>query len=397
MHGRFPGSRNDVDALHGPVRAHGGGAAAVEERVREATDAVDASAAKDPGDLGRPGRAMSRRHPFFIGMAGAAGVAVTYTLVELVIKSRSVLVLIGLALFLAAGLDPVVRWLTSKGVPRWAAVLIVLLALLGVVAGFIAAAVPPLASQTSALIHELPRYMHQMQDRNSQLGRLNAKYHIQQRLTTLLSSRGTSLIGGVIGAGQLVISAFSSLVLLLALMVYFLASLEQTKLVAYRLIPQSHRARGIAIGEEIFTKVGGYVLGNVITSFIAGLGTFVWMLAFGIPYPVLLGLLVFLLDLVPVIGSTIGGAIVTLVALTVSLPVAIATLIFYVAYRLAEDYLLVPKIIGRTVKVSALVSLIAVVIGAVLLGIVGALVAIPVAAAISLVLNEVTFRSLDQR
>jgi predicted PurR-regulated permease PerM len=180
-------------------------------------------------------------------------------------------------------------------------------------------------------------------------------------------------------------------------MVYFLASLEQTKLVAYRLIPQSHRARGIAIGEEIFTKVGGYVLGNVITSFIAGLGTFVWMLAFGIPYPVLLGLLVFLLDLVPVIGSTIGGAIVTLVALTVSLPVAIATLIFYVAYRLAEDYLLVPKIIGRTVKVSALVSLIAVVIGAVLLGIVGALVAIPVAAAISLVLNEVTFRSLDQR
>jgi predicted PurR-regulated permease PerM len=121
------------------------------------------------------------------------------------------------------------------------------------------------------------------------------------------------------------------------------------------------------------------------------------MLGFGIPYPVLLGLLVFLLDLVPVIGSTIGGAIVTLIALTVSLPVAIATLVFYVAYRLAEDYLLVPKIIGRTVQVPALVSLIAVVIGAVLLGIVGALVAIPVAAAISLVLHEVTFRSLDQR
>ena len=104
------------------------------------------------------------------------------------------------------------------------------------------------------------------------------------------------------------------------------------------------------IGDEIFTKVGGYVLGNVITSFIAGAGTFVWMLAWGIPYPALLGLLVFLLDLVPVIGSTIGGAIVTLVALTVSLPVAIATLVFYVAYRLAEDYLLVPRIIGRAVE-----------------------------------------------
>jgi predicted PurR-regulated permease PerM len=218
MHGRFPGSWNGVDAPHGPVRAHDGGTTATEERVREAVEAVDASAAKDAGDLGRPGRAMNRRHPFFIGMAGAAGVAVTYTLVELVIKSRSVLVLIGLALFLAAGLDPVVRRLASKGLPRWAAVLIVLLALLGVIASFVAAAVPPLASQTSALIHELPRYAHQLQDRNSQLGRLNARYHIQQRLTSLLSSKGTSLIGGVLGAGALVISAFSSLVLVVALM-----------------------------------------------------------------------------------------------------------------------------------------------------------------------------------
>ena len=191
---------------HGLLRVHGGGTSETEERVREATDAA---AAKDNGGLGSPGRAMSRRHPFFIGMAGAAGVAVTYFLVELVIKSRSVLVLIGLALFLAAGLDPVVRWLTGKGVPRWAAVLIVLLGLLAVVAGFIAAAVPPLASQTSALIHELPHYMHQLQNRNSQIGRLNAKYHIQQRITSLLSSRGTALIGGVIGAGALVISAFS--------------------------------------------------------------------------------------------------------------------------------------------------------------------------------------------
>jgi predicted PurR-regulated permease PerM len=141
--------------------------------------------------------------------------------------------------------------------------------------------------------------------------------------------------------------------------------------------------------------VGGFVLGNVITSFIAGAGTFVWMLAFGIPYPALLGLLIFLLDLIPVIGSTIGGVIVTLVALTVSLPVAIATLVFYVVYRLAEDYLLVPRIIGHTVKVPALVGMIAVVLGGVLLGIVGALIAMPVAAAIGLILNEVTFRRRD--
>jgi predicted PurR-regulated permease PerM len=133
-----------------------------------------------------------------------------------------------------------------------------------------------------------------------------------------------------------------------------------------------------------------------VTSVIAGLGTFFWMLAFGIPYPALLGLLVAILDLIPVVGSTVGGVIVTLVALTVSLPVAIYTLAFYIGYRLAEDYLIVPRVMGRTVELPAVVSLVAVLLGGVLLGIVGALVAIPVAAALRVILNEVTFPRMDK-
>jgi hypothetical protein len=124
-------------------------------------------AAKQPADiggLGRPGRPIDRRSPFFIGMAGAAGVAITIALLELVIRARSVLELIGLALFIAAGLDPVVSWLTRRRVPRWAAVVIVLLALAGTIGMFIAAAIPPLAAQTSNLIAELPRF-HQQHDR----------------------------------------------------------------------------------------------------------------------------------------------------------------------------------------------------------------------------------------
>jgi predicted PurR-regulated permease PerM len=142
--------------------------------------------------------------------------------------------------------------------------------------------------------------------------------------------------------------------------------------------------------------VGGYVLGNFITSAIAGVGTYLWLLAFGIPYPLLLAMFVALLDLIPVIGSTVGGAVVTLVALTVSLPVALATLAFYIGYRLAEDYLIVPRVMGRTVQVPAIVSLVAVLVGGVLLGIVGALVAIPVAAAIRLLLREIAIRRLDK-
>jgi predicted PurR-regulated permease PerM len=115
-----------------------------------------------------------------------------------------------------------------------------------------------------------------------------------------------------------------------------------------------------------------------------------------VPYPILLAIAVAILDLVPVVGSTIGGILVSLIALTVSLPVAIATLVFYVAYRLAEDYLIVPKIIGRTVRVAATTTLLAVLIGGAVLGFVGALIAIPVAAAVGILLREVAFPKLDR-
>ncbi|HEY6788957.1 MAG TPA: AI-2E family transporter [Trebonia sp.] len=361
--------------------------------VREAL--VEAEAQRQEGTFGKPGRPLNPRSPFMIGMKAIAGVITVIALVELLLKARSVLILIGLAFFIAAGLDPVVVWLTRHGLRRWMAVIIVLLALLALVGGFIAAAIPPVASQTTALIKDLPHYAQQLQNHNSTLGKLNDKYQVQQRVSSLLSSKGSELVGGVIGAGQIVISTVSSLVLVGVMTIYFLAGMPQAKLFLYRMVPHSRRPRAILLGDEIFTKVGGYVLGNVITSFIAGFGTFLWMLAFGIPYPALLGLLVFLLDLIPVIGSTVGGAIVTLVALTVSLPVAIATLAFYVAYRLAEDYLLVPRIIGRTVKVPALAGMIAIVLGGVVMGIIGALIALPVAAAIQLLLEEITFHRLD--
>ena len=369
-------------------------AAGAPDHMQRAVEAA-AAIAEETGGLGRLGRPMNRRSPFFVGMAAAAGVAVTYGLVELFIRARSVLVLIGLALFIAAGLDPAVNWLTRRRLPRWAAVIVILLVVAAVVAGFVAAAVPPLTAQVTALVHELPHYMTTLKDHNSELGKLNSRFQIEQRLTKLLSSKGTTLVGGVLGAGALVLSAASSMLVVIVLVVYFLAAMPRIKLFLYRLAPHSRRSRVILIGDEIFVKVGGYMLGNFLTSLIAGIGTWAWLQIFGIPYPLLLGLLVALLDLIPVIGSTVGGAIVSLVALTVSLPVAIATLAFYIAYRLAEDYLIVPRIMGRTVEVPAVVTVVAVLLGGALMGLIGALVAIPAAAAIRLLLNEVTFRRLD--
>jgi predicted PurR-regulated permease PerM len=366
-----------------------------EDRIQEALETA-AAVAEETGGLGTPGRPINRRSPFMIGMTAAFGVAVAYGLIELFIRARSVLIIIGLAMFIAAGLDPVVGWLVRRRIPRWAAVLIVVACALGVLAAFLAAAIPPLASEATSLAHQIPHYMHNLQDRNSQLGRLNLKFHIQERLSKLVTGGGSSLIGGVLGAGKLVLSTASFAVAVMVLSIYFLAGLPRIKVFAYQLVPHSRRPRVILIGDEILAKVGGYVLGNFITSVIAGLGTYFWLLAFGVPYPILLAMFVALLDLIPVIGSTIGGVVVTLVALTVSLPVALATLGFYIAYRLAEDYLIVPRIMGRTVQLPAIVSLVAVLIGGVLLGIVGAIVAIPVAAAVRLLLHEIAIRRLDR-
>jgi predicted PurR-regulated permease PerM len=352
--------------------------------------------AEETGGLGRPGRPLNRRSPFFIGMAGAAGVAITLGISELVIRAGSVLVLIGMALFVAVGLDPVVSWLTHRRFPRWAAVVMVMACVLGVIVLFLALAIPQLTAQTTGLAHQLPRYLQSLQRHNSELGKLNAKYHIEQRLEKLVAGNGGSVIGGVLGAGKLVLSAASSVLVVTVLSIYFLAGLPQIKVVAYHLVPRSRRDRGILLGDEISRKVGGYVLGKVVTAVIIGAGTTVWMLAFGIPYALLLGLFVALIDMIPVIGSYIGGAAVTLIALTVSLPVAVATLGFCISFKLAEDYLIVPKVMNRTVQVPGAVSLAAVLIGGVLLGIVGALVAIPVAAAVRLLLQEVTFPHLDQ-
>jgi predicted PurR-regulated permease PerM len=369
-------------------------ATAGEELLQAAEEAAAAASTTD-APLGRPGRPLNRRSPFVMGMLGAAGVAVTYGLVQLLIASREVLILIGLALFLAIGLEPAVRTL-GRWLPRWLAVATVILLMLGVVGGFLAAAIPPLVSQSSQLVHQLPQYLNQLQDRSSLLGRLNTQFHAQERLTALVSGNGGGIFGGLLGAGQMVLSATAATGTVLVLTIYFLADLPRIRQLIYRLLPNSRRPRAILIGDEMFAKVGAFVLGNLATSAIAGAGTFVWLLIFGVPYPLLLALMVALLDLIPIVGSTIGGIIVSLIALSVSLPIAIATLAFYVGFRLAEDYLIVPRILGRAVEVPASVTFVAVLLGGAMLGVIGALIAIPAAAAGRILLTETIFPRLDR-
>lgn len=354
------------------------------------TTAAEMSSDEQP--LGRLGRQFDRRSPFFVGMAAAAGVAVTY---GAVLVLESMLVLIGVAFFLALGLEPAASWFVNHKLPRWAATTVVFAIFLALLGAFVGAAIPPLAQQAGELIHEAPHYIQQAQDHSSAVGRLNDRFHLQQRITDALNGSGGSILNDLVSAGTAVFEAVADILIVAVLTVYFLVYMPRIRTTLYRLVPHTRRPRAILIGDEVFAKVGAYVLGNVLISVIAGVATFIWLTAFSVPYPLLLGIFVAVFDLIPVVGSTIAGFVVAAVALTVSLPVCIGTIVFFVVFRLAEDYLLVPKIIGRAVNVSALITVVAALIGGSLLGIVGALVAIPIAAALQLLAQEILFPRLD--
>ena len=344
--------------------------------------------------FGAQGQRFDRGSPFYVGLMASSGVAVTYGAVLLLGAASSVLVLIAAAMFFALGLEPAVSGLVNRKLPRPAAVSVVVVVVFGVLAGAVAAAIPPLVAEARQFIEQIPHYVQQAQDHSTVIGRLNERFHVQQRITDTIQSRGTPALGGVLKAGETVFGALSHIGIVAVMTVYFLADMRRIRTAMYRLVPNSRRPRAILIGDEVMSKVGDYVFGNVLTSLIAGAATFVWCFIFDVPYPLLLGVFVAIVDLFPY-GSSIGGFVVALVALTVSIPVSIATVVFYIAFRLAEDYLLTPKIIGRAVRVPGGVTVVAVLIGAALLGVVGALVAIPVAAAVQLLVSELLFPTLD--
>jgi predicted PurR-regulated permease PerM len=346
--------------------------------------------------LGTPGPPVNRRSPFMIGLLAAAGVAVTYGIVQLLVVAADILALIGLSLFLAVGLEPAVAWLTRRGVPRAAAVAAIAVTVVGMVVGFLATAIPMLGAQLQSFLRNLPQYVAQMSDHSTTLGLLDERFHLQQRLAGWVADGQTDVTSGLLNAGRAVLTGTVSALTVLVLTVYLLIDLPSIRRLIYRLTPASRRPRFILIGDEVAVKVGWYVLGNLVTSLIAGVTTLVWLLAFGVPYPVVLALTVAILDLVPIVGSTVAGVVVSLVALTVSLPIAVATAIFYIAYQLVENYVIVPRVIGRAVDVPATATMLAVLIGGAALGLLGALVAIPAAAAIDILLRETVYPRLDE-
>jgi predicted PurR-regulated permease PerM len=360
-----------------------------------------------PAGLWVPGRPQPMRAPvdprwptrriFAAAFTAGTAVVIAYVLLSAIGSVAGELLLLVLALVFALGLDPVVSWLVGFGLRRTVGVAAVTGAFLLIVAGVFAAVVPPIVAQVDQLVQAAPRLIQQLQDRNSVAGRLNAKFHVLDALKAQVSGgTGKLPLGGVLNIGLAVFGTVAATVTVVVLTIYFLANLPSIRRALYRTVPATRRARVEELGDEISARVGGYVLGNLFTSVVAGVGTFVFLEIVRVPYAVALGVLVAVLDLIPVIGSTIGGILVTLVALSVSTPVAIASLVFYVVYRLVEDYLLVPRVMDRAVDVPPVLTIVALVIGGALLGIAGAFLAIPAAAALQLVITRVVWPRLDQ-
>jgi len=307
--------------------------------------------------------------------------------------------LVLLSLVTAVSIDPFVRALTVRGLRRPWAVAVVLLVLAVVLGGLAMLFVTPITNEINALTRNVPVWLQQLQDHHSTLGKLEDKYHLVEKAKQELSSGGGAgtLLGGLMGAGRLVVTTLTGLFLVLTLTVYLLAGLPTLKDFCLRFVAGSRRRHAAELTDEILLRTGRYMLANVATSVIAGVATFVWLEAFGVPYPAALGVFVAVMDLVPLVGSTIGGVVVSLVALVVSWPVAIATAVFYTVFRVAEDYLIMPKAMKYAVEVHPLVTILGVVVGGELLGVIGALLAIPVAVAVGLILDDAVFPRIAAR
>ncbi|HEY8453579.1 MAG: AI-2E family transporter [Micromonosporaceae bacterium] len=343
---------------------------------------------RSEGRFGRPGPPLARS-PFLVGFTAGLGLLLAYAVFLALRNAVSIFVLIFIAMFIAVGLNPIVVRLQRWGLPRWLAVTTVALGIVVMFAGVLLALIPPLVTQASNLVDNAPEYFEQLR-RNQMLRNLDEQYDLFGRLQGALADVNLARVaGGVLGGAQAVFGAVFNVLTVLVLTVYFMAAFDRIKAGAYRLVPASRRVRVQAIGDEILTKVGAYMAGALTIAIIAGASAWVFLVIVGVAYPFALAVVVAVCDLIPQVGATIGAVVVSVVGFIHSIPVGIACVVFFVAYQQIENFLIYPKVMRRAVKVSDLAAIIGALLGFTLLGIVGALIAIPAVAAIQLIVREV--------
>ena len=341
--------------------------------------------------MGKPGRGgASPLTMFRWGAYVSLGALAVLAAAAAVYTTRAVLVRVLIALFIAVSLDPAVRMLTRRGMRRGLAVLLIFLIAGGLVAVFLVSVIPAMVHQFEALVQDFPGYLASLQERSSRFRGLSDRFHLTSRVQNFLANLPGQLGSGLLGFTRRLFGALFSTLTVVVLTIYFMADLPRLRHGVMRLFPHTHRQQFGRIADVMVDKVGAYMIGNLLISLAAGVATFAVLEALGVPFAVPLAFVVALCDLIPMIGATLGAVACLLATLltTELWPTTVIVAIFFVAYQQLENYLIAPRILRHTVSLSAAAVLLAGLIGGTVLGLIGALMAIPVAAGLKVVLAE---------
>ncbi|PID96937.1 MAG: AI-2E family transporter [Actinomycetales bacterium] len=368
-----------------------------DEHTAEEHEHVRRHQAGDPapaGAFGPIGRPLSRTSPFLFGLTGGLGVLLAYSLWRALGSLSTVLTLIVVSLFLTLALNPIVERLIERGLARrWAVTAVsAMVAAAGALLALIV--VPPVIRESSEIARNAPQILEDLVA-DPGLRDFNETYHVFDRINQELTRRlqdadfMSSLVDGVLGAGRVIATGMFSAITVLVLTLYFLASLPALKRAAYACVPASRRMRVQSLSEEIMRRVGAYAIGQLIVATTNALCAYVMMKILDIPYAAVLAVAVGTLGLIPMVGATLGAVIVALVALSQGVLAAVIVLGYFVVYQQIENYLIAPRVMQRTVSVPGGVTIVAALVGASLAGVLGALLAIPTAAGLLLIYDEV--------
>jgi predicted PurR-regulated permease PerM len=326
-------------------------------------------------------------------MKVTAGVLLVLGLARILLAVGDVLVLVLVSIVLAFGFQPAVSWLVRRGLSRGLAVTVGLF-LGGVVVGaFLALVLPDVIRELAGLVETAPEYFQRAMQESPLLADLNERFDLASAIRNL----GAELPGTILGfVGSFASLVFNSLTVLI-LTIYFTVNLPNMRDAVATLLGRRERADFHLIFDESVQRVGGYVLGNLAISAIAGTASFIALTIIGVPFAAALAFLVALTDLIPTVGAVIGAAVASVVAAFVGIPQLIATAAFFVVYQQVENYLIQPAVMRRAVDMPAPVVIVAVLIGGTLLGVVGALLAIPTAAIIKVAFRELYLEDRVER
>jgi predicted PurR-regulated permease PerM len=340
---------------------------------------------------GEPAEPVSPRTVFRWAVAASLAVVAVYLGYHVVYAVRDVLVEILIAAFVAISLDPPVRWLIRHGIKRSRAVAIVLILVLVVTAGLLMLFIPPLIQQGGKLTSSFPDYLNHLRSSSPGLRKLENRFHLQGPINDLTRTLPARLGHQAVGFTQKFLGAVVSALLVLVLTVYFMADLPRLRRGLVRLFSRRYRRPVNDAVNVVIDKVGSYMIGNLIISGIAGVSALAALEALRIPFALPLAVFVAVTDLIPLIGAAIGAIVAVIVALATTdlWPHAIVLGLFFLLYQQLENYLIAPRVLRGTVAIPALAVLLAALLGGTILGLVGALIAIPLAAAVKVIMTPV--------